>query len=311
MNENTQGMGETIRLAREAKHLSQETLAERLEVSRQAVSKWENDLAAPHGRHRALLEAVLEIKLQPEAELSKKQKLFAWGGWLLAFLLLIALIVVLAARQGGAAASVNTPSPALADSVPSPAQAVSLPEESRYVNHKYVFPNGADLVTDYNREILSRERLGLELELPKGWTAQSGAPASFPYGMNGLYSLEYLFDEEENCVGAIGFNLLPPDAGEGEKLPMELFYEVALGNDWRFTVREDYEIVSKTENGETALTRVYRAGTLLGLEQGTESYSPGILLCDKELGVFVAVDLAADVLPDAAVTHIAESMKLG
>ena len=39
--------GERIRQEREAKGLTQEELAEALGVSRQAVSKWETDIASP------------------------------------------------------------------------------------------------------------------------------------------------------------------------------------------------------------------------------------------------------------------------
>ena len=40
-------LGEQIRAAREGKNLSQEELAEYMGVSRQAVSKWENDISCP------------------------------------------------------------------------------------------------------------------------------------------------------------------------------------------------------------------------------------------------------------------------
>ena len=39
--------GERIRQEREKRRMSQEDLAERMEVSRQAVSKWESDQSRP------------------------------------------------------------------------------------------------------------------------------------------------------------------------------------------------------------------------------------------------------------------------
>ena len=41
------GIGRKIKAAREGAGLTQEDLAERMEVSRQAVSKWEADLSRP------------------------------------------------------------------------------------------------------------------------------------------------------------------------------------------------------------------------------------------------------------------------
>ena len=40
-------LGQNIQTARRAKGLSQETLAERIGVSRQALGKWEKDTALP------------------------------------------------------------------------------------------------------------------------------------------------------------------------------------------------------------------------------------------------------------------------
>ncbi|MBE5868417.1 MAG: helix-turn-helix transcriptional regulator [Lachnospiraceae bacterium] len=58
--------GEQIKQAREAKNLSQEELASRLEVSRQSVSKWENEVAKPQGINKEMLSQILEIELDGE-----------------------------------------------------------------------------------------------------------------------------------------------------------------------------------------------------------------------------------------------------
>ena len=54
--------GEQIKYAREKKNLSQEELASKLGVSRQAVSKWENDSSMPHGMNRDMLLQILELE---------------------------------------------------------------------------------------------------------------------------------------------------------------------------------------------------------------------------------------------------------
>lgn len=54
-------VAETIKAARERLGMTQEDLAEKLEVSRQAVSKWELGASVPSPENLALLEEVLEV----------------------------------------------------------------------------------------------------------------------------------------------------------------------------------------------------------------------------------------------------------
>ena len=94
-------LGEQIRQARENKNLSQEELADQLGVSRQAVSKWENDTSIPQGINRELLSKLLELEMgttvdsREEAPKSKKKSII----WIVlvcgAAALLILSVVVL------------------------------------------------------------------------------------------------------------------------------------------------------------------------------------------------------------------------
>ncbi|MCM1189040.1 MAG: helix-turn-helix domain-containing protein [bacterium] len=59
-------LGEQIRQAREEMNLSQEELADRLGVTRQAVSKWETDNSVPQGVNRELLMQILGLKLMQD-----------------------------------------------------------------------------------------------------------------------------------------------------------------------------------------------------------------------------------------------------
>ncbi|MDO4332203.1 MAG: helix-turn-helix transcriptional regulator [Eubacteriales bacterium] len=52
-------VGKKIRKLREEAGLSQEALAEKMEVTRQAVSKWENDLSVPDMENLLKLSAFL------------------------------------------------------------------------------------------------------------------------------------------------------------------------------------------------------------------------------------------------------------
>ena len=88
--------GEQIKQAREAKNLSQEELAARLEVSRQAVSKWENEVAKPQGINKEMLSQILEIELCGEEVCHKKKTFQGILGWIVAAVLGIGLLVALA-----------------------------------------------------------------------------------------------------------------------------------------------------------------------------------------------------------------------
>lgn len=90
-------LGEQIKQAREQKNLSQEDLALQLEVSRQAISKWENDQAVPQGINRQLLAQVLELDLAPsdtQALPRPSISRLGWLGWIIAGILLFLLLTV-------------------------------------------------------------------------------------------------------------------------------------------------------------------------------------------------------------------------
>lgn len=54
--------GEQIKQKREKHGMTQEKLAEKLDVSRQAISKWESDLALPGGKNRSALCELLGLE---------------------------------------------------------------------------------------------------------------------------------------------------------------------------------------------------------------------------------------------------------
>ena len=88
-------LGQQIKQARENKNLSQEELAAQLGVSRQAVSKWENNSAIPQGINREMLSQILGIEISvTDDALPKKQSKILWLGWVLAAVLLCASVVM-------------------------------------------------------------------------------------------------------------------------------------------------------------------------------------------------------------------------
>lgn len=89
-------LGEQIKQARERKNLSQEELAEYIGVSRQAISKWENDTSIPQGTNRELLSKILEFELELSTTetVSNRRMIVSWLGWGIAALLLMVMILI-------------------------------------------------------------------------------------------------------------------------------------------------------------------------------------------------------------------------
>lgn len=83
-------LGNQIRQARENQNLSQEELALKMGVSRQAVSKWENNSAIPQGLNREMLSQILEFDFTVPEEIpdKKRSKGIMWLGWWFAVILL-------------------------------------------------------------------------------------------------------------------------------------------------------------------------------------------------------------------------------
>lgn len=65
-------VGQRIRSARQARSMTQEFVAEKLEVSRQAVSKWEKDVSLPGTAHLLALARLLNVP--PEQLLPDKDE---------------------------------------------------------------------------------------------------------------------------------------------------------------------------------------------------------------------------------------------
>lgn len=89
-------LGEQIKQARENMNYSQEELATKLEVSRQAISKWENDTAIPNGINREMLNQILGLSLSlGEDKPKKKTNVVTILGWVLTLIFAICFIVSL------------------------------------------------------------------------------------------------------------------------------------------------------------------------------------------------------------------------
>lgn len=57
-------IGVHLKRIRKEKHLSQEQVAQRLNISRQAISRWENDLAMPDIDNLVVLSKLYEVSIE-------------------------------------------------------------------------------------------------------------------------------------------------------------------------------------------------------------------------------------------------------
>ena len=85
-------LGKKINELRREKGMTQETLAERMGVTPQAVSKWENDLSAPDIQSLPLMaelfgvttDELLGVRREPEVRLLPEEERAAYGQTILA-----------------------------------------------------------------------------------------------------------------------------------------------------------------------------------------------------------------------------------
>lgn len=93
-------IAEQIKQKREELNMTQEELAERLDISRQAVSKWESGISEPTGKNRAALAEILGLSdADIKAKTERKGMLIA--GWAAAIVLLILSAVLIATGDLG------------------------------------------------------------------------------------------------------------------------------------------------------------------------------------------------------------------
>jgi len=81
-------IAEQIKQKREELNMTQEELAEQLDISRQAVSKWESGISEPAGKNRDALVKLLGIDEPGETEAPRKKEMLI-AAWSVAAVLLI------------------------------------------------------------------------------------------------------------------------------------------------------------------------------------------------------------------------------
>ena len=175
-----------------------------------------------------------------------------------------------------------------------------------YSEHIIEFPSGNDEETEYNQEALTVDAFTLKVALPDGWSVSDQTDGA--YGLMSCFSKNYIYDQNGECIGAVGYNVVPSDLDEDSLIPIAIYNQIALGNDYCFDVKENYDVVSSSDKGETALTDVYYSPAITGGSE--EKKNKGIVSYDWTHGVYVAVELEDDALSDETYSYIANSLSL-
>lgn len=182
--------------------------------------------------------------------------------------------------------------------------------ERRYIT----FPTSLSEKNEYNAPIFDIEPFALEVYLPEGWTIEEAAVATqngqTPVAsVDGIFSIQYLFNEKGEPVGSIGYNLAPAVEGANRD-PMALFAGITLAQH-HFDCKEAFTPIIETATQLLALTDVIHNYPVDGQteEKGiTTNY--GILLRDESIGVYVAIELETDTVTENQVNTIATSLSL-
>ena len=167
------------------------------------------------------------------------------------------------------------------------------------------FPSGTDEITEYNKHIFDINKFTASFSLPSGWKVTD--EASPEYSLFSTWSVRYFYSGDGNCVGAVGYNIIPELSEEEMKIPAAIYNQIALGNDYQFAVRTRYDIVKSDDNSETALTDVYYSDVITG---NGEKVNKGILMLDRTMGIYVAAEFESSALTNEQHKEIAESMEL-
>lgn len=183
----------------------------------------------------------------------------------------------------------------------------SLKATNECISQELTFPVSEAEKNEYNKAIFEIDPFSICFELPNGWTTGDYDPQAETYLYNGVWSRVGIYDENGQCLGAIGYNTFGPDEGaDGE--PMAIYNQIALGNDYQFNVKNTYTVVANSSTGETATVDVYYSPVFDGAS-GVEKTNRGILAYDSEKLVYVAFEFDSTSVSDEVVTDIADSIE--
>jgi len=90
------------------------------------------------------------------------------------------------------------------------------------------------------------------------------------------------------------------------------YSQIALGNGYRFGLRESYVVAASTDTTGTGYMDVYYSGSFMRAftEDPSERTNKGILSCDKTRLVYAALEFEDSALTDEEWETIAKSMSI-
>lgn len=193
-------------------------------------------------------------------------------------------------------------------------QTTSTPQTSSdlpdgYTLHQMGFPESDAEKTDMNKDIFEITPFNIQVALPDGWSVGEFDPQAETYLYSGAWSRVAIYDKDDNCVGAAGYNIFELDE-ETEGELMAIYNQIALGNDYRFDVNDSYTVVKKADEGETATVDVYYSPAL-STPSNTDSdpkINYGILSYNSDKSVYIAFEFDSSVT-DETIAYIANSFE--
>ena len=165
------------------------------------------------------------------------------------------------------------------------------------------FPGDLSERDEDNAAVFDIDTFFVSFVLPEGWTVNPAADLR-TYDCPGLFSKAGIRNEKGILAGIVGYNRY--DRAEDD--PRVVYNQIALGNHYQFDVRDSYKVVKSAPEGTTARCTVYRSAQMTG---GAETANHGIVSCNKELGVYIVMELFSGELSDDQLTDIAESVLIG
>ena len=158
--------------------------------------------------------------------------------------------------------------------------------------------------TEFNAKIYDEAQFLLSLTLPDGWSTKKQEAAEDEFSLISVFSKYNILNEEKTLVGVVGFNKY--EAYEGvEDEPTAIYNQIALGNDYQFDVRENYEVMNETKAGVTAITDVNYSRAV---NNGKDKQNKGIVSYNKELSAYVAFEFNSEKIADGQLESIAKSV---
>ena len=169
------------------------------------------------------------------------------------------------------------------------------------------FPASTEEKNEFNQEIFDITPFNIEVSLPDGWHLDEFDSQSNTYLYSGVLSRIGIFDDNNNCIGAVGYNIFEPDE-EAEDEKMSIYNQVALGNDYRFDVKNSYNVVKEFDAGEVATVDVYYSPVMLD-NQDAAITNYGILAYHNEKSVYVAFEFDSSATTDETIASISDSIQ--